>query len=150
MDSGAAATKLKPGQRRPEPTLSYQPHYTAEHLHHFSVNHSIVSAVSSFIYGFSGCRVCETSAPRASAYRNILLLFPNGDTRGHGGLSVSRAVLVCTVWRAQPVACDNRKQLNVTQRHQAELCVCVNMCLMKVSEETGIDSAAEHTECKLI
>lgn len=47
---------------------------------------------------------CRADSP----YRNVLLFFPYGDTRGHSGLPVCWTVLVSTVRRVQSITYNNR------------------------------------------
>lgn len=93
---------------------------------------------------------CRAKCP----YRNVLLFFPYGDTRGHSGLSVCWTLLVSTVRRVQSITYNNRNNsmchreterewVCVTDREKERENMWVGSC---VSEETGIDSAAEHTE----
>lgn len=80
-----------------------------------------------------------------ATYRNVLLVFPYGDTRGHSGLSVCWTVPVSTVWRVQPVTYNNRHNTACDRdtKKEREWCEYAAVCLRKkVSEETEIESAA--------
>lgn len=100
--------------------LHWQKHYPI----HFtwlglSSPHSVMPVINHFNNGSTlhpPSRPLWVLEPLLHAYRNILLVFPYGDTRWHGGLPLCWAGPLTIVGRVQPITYNNNNNNN-NNRH---------------------------------